>query len=154
MPYSEYKKLYGKHKTVYGSYNNADKTIIVKLPDDVEYTSEQPKEREQWLEIEINPNNIKQYTDTYVLVKMPYRSEYRNWVMWVSKKIFKSNKLIFKPDFTFKISKNCETKKEIQANELLEVFSCSVYEQEYPEIHIPEKLEPIHCEALEELKDD
>lgn len=154
MPYSEYKKMYGEYKTVYGSYNNADKTIIVKLPDYVEYTHIERTESE-WLAVKVNPNNIKCWSKTSACIKLPYQSEYRNCEMWVSRKLIKKGNgmynVTFKEDFSFRIRKKSGDEIEISACDLIEIFEAY---QEYPEIHVPEKLEPIKPQVLEELKDE
>jgi hypothetical protein len=152
MLYRDYKSLYSEYKTVYGSYDKNDKTIIVKLPDDVDYT---PQEQEKWIEIRISPNNVQWY-DNSVLVKLPYRSRYRGWKMWCTRKLVKQQGgtvvLVCKEDFTFRIHKN---KKVIMigAEELAECFGVSFAEQEEPELHVPDALEAVPCEALEELRD-
>lgn len=154
MSYSEYKKLYGEYKTVHGSYNKADKTIIVELPDNVEHTHIERTDS-KWLAVKVNPDNIKCWSKTSACIKLPYQSEYRNCEMWVSRKLIKKDngmyKVTFKEYFSFRIRKKSGDEIEISADDLIDAFKAN---QEYPEIHIPEKLEPIHCEVLEELKDE
>lgn len=156
MPYSEYKKLYGKYKTVYGTYDNEKKTIVVELPDDVEYVPIQKKHIEKWHEILININNLKRFRNS-CLIKMPYCSEYRNWVMWCSEKLIHNHEdyvsMSVKESFCFTI-KNDTEQKEISGSELISIFDISLSDQEEPELHIPKKLEPVKTEALEELKDE
>ena len=153
MPYRDYKNLYGNCKTVFGSYDKRSKTIIAILPDGVEYT---PPEREKWIEIRISKNNVKWF-DNSVLVKLPYHSRYRGWEMWCSRKLVKQDGgtviLFCKEDFVFRSHKRQE-QMEIGVDELAECFSVSFAEQEEPEIHIPDRLEPVECIALEELRDE
>lgn len=153
MPYSVYKKHYSQYKKLYGSYNKADKTIIVKLPDDVEYIPVEPTESE-WLAVKVNPNNIKCWSDTSACIKLPYFSEYRNCEMWVTRKLVKKDggmyKVTFKENFSFKVKRKSGEEIEILAGDLIEIFGA---EQEYPEMHVPGILEPIKTQVLEELID-
>jgi hypothetical protein len=153
MLYRDYKALYSGYKAVSGSYRKSDRTIIVRVPDKVEYTL---PELERWLEIPINQNNVKWFADN-VLIKLPYRSQYSRWELWCSTKLVKDDGwrvlLRCKESFTFKIRKN-GAEMEIGAVDLADVFGVSLADQEEPEIHVPEKLEPVPCEALEELIDE
>ena len=157
MLYSEYKKLYSDHKTVYGSYDRTNKTIIVKLPDDVEYTPTPKQDTTRWVEITINPNNVSWFENS-VLIKMPHKSDYNKWEMWVSRKLVKirggMNVLLVKENFSFQLKRKGYNPKNIGVEELAEAFNCKLSEQEYPELHVPETLEPIEPNVLEDLKDD
>lgn len=153
MPYSVYKKQYSQYKKLYGSYNKVDRTIIVKLPDGVEYTPTEQTESE-WLSVNVNTNNIKCWSNAFACIKLPYQSEYRNCEMWVTKKLIKKvggmYQITFREDFSFRIRKKSGCETEILGGDLIEIFGA---DQEYPLLHIPDKLEPIKQEALEELKD-
>ena len=153
MPYAEYRAKYHEYQTVLGSYDARNETIKVELPDDVEFTPIESTENE-WLSVEVNPDNIKCWSNTSVCIKLPYQSEYRNCEMWVPRNLIKKNEgmytITFKEDFSFRIRKRSGNEIEMLAGDLVEVFKS---EQEYPEIHIPEILEPIEPKVLEELID-
>ena len=79
---AEYRAKYHEYQTVLGSYDARNETIEVELPDDVEFTPIESTENE-WLSVEVNPDNIKCWSNTSVCIKLPYQSEYRNCEMWV-----------------------------------------------------------------------
>lgn len=153
MLYKDYKKLYSRYKTVYGSYNSDDKTIVVKLPDNVEYVPAETDSVPEWVEIMIDADNVKCKTNTSVCIRMPYCSDYKGYVLWISNKLFHDYygrcSIMVKKDYVFRV-KGKGKDKEISFDELAEAYTHS---QGYPEIHIPEHLEPVYTEALGELRD-
>lgn len=155
MPYAVYKRQYSRYKTVYGSYNGRDKTIIVNLPDNVEYAPPEQSEN-AWIKIPIAQGNVKCVGAKSTLIKLPYHSDYRNYEVWVSSKLIRKKgnyELIVKPDFDF-VARKGDEEIEINGEDLARIFNVSNPEQEESKIHIPEILEPTKCEALEELIDE
>lgn len=163
MPYSVYKKLYGNYKKVSGSYNEKSKTIVVALPDTVKYEPPAEEEPDKWFHISIKSENVRFYGNS-ACITLPYHSPYKNWLMWVGKKLVRDEGYCFalstKETFNFTIKKMGKGRfnkgevleqKEITAQELLDIFG---YSQEQPEIHVPDELEPVKIEALEELRDE
>ena len=165
MPYAEYKAKYHEYQTVLGSYSARDKTIQVELPDDVEYEPDKSFEELKWHKVRISENNVS-YFDSYVLIKLPYRSDYRHFTICVSRKLVRKDggmvALSVREDYTFKAKKKGRGRynkseaieeKELSADDIIDIFGCSVYDQEEPELHTPEILQPEIVEALEELID-
>ena len=154
MLYRDYVRMYSEYKKVYGTYDTKNKTIEVELPDDMQYIPS--SETEEWKSVYISKNNVSIFNDK-VLIKLPNKSEYKKWEMWVSRKLVRVKgetvELRCKVDFEFTIKKKDCNPLKITAEELAELFKAPFSEQEYPEIHTPKKLEPIKREALAELID-
>lgn len=158
MLYKDYKKVEGKYEKRPGSYDSSRKTIEVVVPDSFEYKLE-VKRPVEYKKFSVCPDNIAGYTDKAACIKLPYRSDYCDFEVWISRKLLRGHSVTYAPDFKFCAKKgrgDTAEKIELTGDELAEIFDCDFKHQEYPEsdIHIPEKLEPVHTEILEELKDD
>lgn len=157
MLYKDYKKVEDKYDKLPGTYNSSRKTIEVFVPNSFEYELK-VKEPKTYKSFEVCPDNICGYTDKTACIKLPYRSDYYNFEIWISRKLLKGNTVSYASDFTFcaKRGKGDDAEKiELTGDELAKIFDCKFKYQEYPgSIHIPQKLDPVHVEVLEELKDD
>lgn len=157
ISYYEYKKRFPDFETVFESYDKRTKTIIVEFPDDFEYTEPQ---KSNWIKIEVHPENVFKKKN-FVGIRLPYCSEYRDYVVFVSPKLVKSEfvyTLSIQDNFTMKLKKydgkELMDEKELPAKEFAELFDCPLSAQLPPLIHIPKYHAPILVEVLEELKDD
>ena len=117
-----------------------------------------------WKSLRIPQSNIKIVTDKAVLIQMPNGSDYEGYTFWHPAKLFNmTNEVIYTDGFVFRLQKKCRNrfdnswiivdKKEVDASEILDAFSCknaSDRKQLAPEV-----LKPIeNPEPLEELRDD
>lgn len=154
MLYRDYKNLYSDYKKVWNSYNSNDKTIIVTVPDDFEYKL---PVLEKWNEIKISKNNVSFFKNR-VLIKLPNKSNYKKWELWVSSKLIRYHGemivLRCKDDFEFIIKRKGYEPLKLNTEDLFEVFNIPFADMEYPELHIPEVLKPVTPIVLEELRDD
>lgn len=154
MLYRDYKNLYSDYKKVWNSYNSNDKTIIVTVPDEFEYHL---PVIEKWNEIKISKNNVAFFKNS-VLIKLPNKSNYKKWQLWVSSKLIRYSGetvvLRFKDDFEFIIKRKGYEPFKLNGEDLFEVFNMPFSDMEYPELHVPETLKPIIPIVLEELRDD
>lgn len=161
MPYYLYKHQYAERKKVWGSYDAETKTILVIVPDAFELPEQQESAAvSDWKKIYIPNSEIKKIKGNRYRISMPYHSKHRNYKLFVSEKLIKTNEfeekfllINTKSDYAFKV--NCE-KSEIQLTgaELYEELS----EQgvwDVPKLHVPKHLNPVECAVpLKELMDD
>lgn len=77
MKYSEYKDNWSKCKTVSGSYNAADKTIAVMVPDEIYDLSQViPAEEVESYRAELIASGSPEFSDTYHIVSL-YVDDFR-----------------------------------------------------------------------------
>lgn len=157
ISYYEYKKRFPNLSTVFESYDKRTKTIVVEFPDDFEYT-EMQKSNCNWIKIEVHLENVVKKKNFFV-IRLPYCSEYRDYVVFVSPKLMKEGfTLSIQDTFTMKLKKYDDNElideKEMQATEFAKLFDCPLSAQAPPPIHVPEYHAPVLIEVLEELKDD
>lgn len=152
--YYDYKHRFPQFRTIYNSYDKKTKTIVVEFPDDFEY--EEPQKNE-WIKIKVNPENIFKKKN-FVGVRLPYCTEYKDYVAFVSPKLVKGEILSIQDSFTMKLKKydgkELIDEKELSAKEFAVLFDCPLSAQLPPLIHVPKYHAPILVEVLEELKDD
>ena len=170
--YKEYKNNYSDCKTKADSYNPVDKTIVIYVPKSAESEATVDKAEEttntEWHRVTIYENMIKTRTENSVLIKMPQNSEYKGYVFWYPAKLVRENvnltlTLSYTADFEFTLKKygkgrtnykDVLSEVKISADEFTEIFN-NINEalEEKPLVHYPDKLDPEHTEALDELKD-
>lgn len=118
-----------------------------------------------WKSINISKNNIECETDKCLLIKMPHKSEYDGYKVWISKKIAKEGRhknaieIIYKEGFVFSAFKK-DIKEEIYSEDFENAFAisneniCSTQENLYAK-HVPDKMDVIEkAEPLKELLDE
>lgn len=77
MKYSEYKDNWSKCKTVSGSYNAADKTIVVMIPDEIyELSQIIPAAEIESYRAELIASGSPEFADTYHIVGL-YADDFR-----------------------------------------------------------------------------
>lgn len=77
MNYEEYKKNWSKCRTVKGSYNAADKTIVVMIPDEIyELGQIIPAEEIESYRSELIASGSPEFSDTYHILGL-YADEFR-----------------------------------------------------------------------------
>lgn len=77
MSYAEYKKEWDKCKTVSGSYNAADKTIVVMVPDEIyELGRVIPAEEVESYRAELIASGSPEFADTYHILGL-YADDFR-----------------------------------------------------------------------------
>ncbi len=77
MKYSEYKDNWSKCKTVSGSYNAADKTIVVMVPDEIyELSQVIPAAEIESYRAELIASGSPEFADTYHIVGL-YADDFR-----------------------------------------------------------------------------
>ena len=127
-----------------------------------------------WKNIYINENNIEHYNGRSVLIKMPKSSDYKDYVFWHPVKCVHENDnkryitLGYTDEWTFSLKKYGKGKfNKYQVIEEIEI-TVEEFENAFRDIndnytkkalnryetHKPEKLEPIECDVLEDLKDE
>lgn len=126
----------------------------------------------KWKNLTISTNNIEISTEKSVLIKMPSNSCFAGFMFWHPAKLIRRGehpyvkRMSYTEQFEFRLFKNGNgrfnynkkiAEKTISAEEMekaMEMMDTSFRKPDPYETHIPEKLEPIKAETLEELKDD
>lgn len=154
ISYYEYKKRFPNLSTVFESYDKRTKTIVVEFPDDFEYTEPQ---KSNWIKIEVHPENVFKKKN-FVGIRLPYCSEYRDYVVFVSPKLVKGEILSIQDSFIMKLKKydgkELAEEKELPATEFAKLFDCPLSAQIPPLIHVPEYHAPVVAKIIKELRDD
>ena len=119
-----------------------------------------------WKHVAIAENMLRRRTDKAVLIAMPCKSEYSGFMFWHPAKLVRGTSISYTDEFVFRLKKygrgkynsfEVVSEMEITTSEFESAMAMMCdYEPEddEPEIHTPEPLEPEHAEALPELRDE
>ena len=126
----------------------------------------------EWKNIDIDRKYIKVKTYRSALIQMPHDSDYDGYCFWHPITLIwrgwltKDFSLRYHDDFKFRLFQETRDKygkykkinwRTVSAQEIISAFENSTEIPEHeikPLVHVPPVLEPVKCEALDELKDD
>lgn len=157
---------------------HAKQEATATAPEPAHAPAKKAVKKSDWGKVAFNLQNIGAQTERAILIKMPHRSEYDGYTVWVSKKLIREGShsyeyfMSIKADMEFAIKKHAGWShnnkvlddKTITAEQMAEAFGgyvegagysrqASIKEDEEVVIekHVPETLAPVDVEADPEL---